>query len=92
MSSYTMESIISCESGWNTSIQSKHKYTARNVPNGYKVGDREESYGLVQIHVPVHSVTKAQAIDPEFAIEFMAKNIAQGKASWWSCYNELAMR
>lgn len=87
-----MHTIISCESQYNPSIQSHHTYHSGNVPQGYSVGDREESYGLVQIHIPVHNVTKEQAIDPKFAIDFLAKNIAKGKASMWSCYNQMAMR
>jgi len=93
--SYTlMSQIISCESQGDPTIQSHHRYTASNVPKGYKVGDREESYGLVQIHVPVHPVTKEQAKDPRFAVDFLAKNIAAGRASMWSCYSKgmIAMR
>lgn len=57
---------IMCESGASTTIQS---YYVR------KDGTREQSYGLAQIHLPDHpNVTYEQAIDPEFAIEFMAKN------------------
>lgn len=88
-----MRGIISCESEWNTSVQSKHRYTPTNVPAGYKVGDREQSFGLVQIHLPAHPhVSYNQAVDPEFSIEFLARNIAAGKASMWSCYNQIAMR
>ena len=86
-----MMSVINCESQYHPSIQSKHVYTERNVPKGYAVGDREQSYGLVQIHLPAHSsVTKAQATDPEFAVDFLAKNLAVGKGSMWTCYNNLA--
>ena len=93
VSAYVMESIISCESGWNPSIQSRHTYSATNVPRGYKVGDREQSFGLVQIHAPAHPhVSREQATDPEFAIDFLARNIAVGRASMWSCYNQLALR
>ena len=87
-----MHQIISCESGYNHKIQSHHTYHGSNAPVGYSVNDREESYGLVQIHIPVHDVTKEQALDPQFAIDFLAKNIARGKASMWSCWNNLAMR
>lgn len=88
-----MASIIQCESGWDHTVQSHHTYHSTNAPIGYGVGDREESYGLVQIHVPVHNVTIEQAINPKFAVDFLAKNIAQGRASMWSCYNQhLAMR
>jgi hypothetical protein len=67
-------------------LQSHWKYTATNAPAGFKQGDREQSFGLAQIHVPVHDTTYEQAIDPEYAIDFMAKSFANGKASWWTCY------
>lgn len=88
-----MNAIISCESQWDYTVQSKHTYHERNVPKGYKVGDREQSFGLVQIHLPAHSnVTKEDATDPEFAIEFLAKNLKAGKASMWTCAKQLAIR
>lgn len=34
--------------------QSRHVYTAKNVPKGYKVGDREQSFCIFQIHKPAH--------------------------------------
>lgn len=93
VSAYTMGAIIGCESGWDYEVQSRHKYTATNAPSGYSIGDTEMSFGLVQIHVPVHDVTIEQARDPEFAIDFLAKNIAKGRASMWSCFtNNIAMR
>jgi hypothetical protein len=88
-----MAGIIACESGWSTDIRSNHRYHAGNVPKGYKVGDYEQSYGLVQIHLPAHPhITKEQATDPEFAIDFLARNVAKGKANMWTCARTIAMR
>ncbi len=57
---------ILCESGASTTIQSRYIR---------KDGTQEQSFGLAQIHLPDHpTVSKEQAIDPEFAINFMAKN------------------
>lgn len=57
---------ILCESGASTTIQSYHIR---------KDGTREQSFGLAQIHLPDHpTVSREEAIDPEFAINFMAKN------------------
>lgn len=68
-----MKKIIACESNGSTTIQSYHTIK----------GQREDSWGLVQIHLPSHpNVTKEQALDPQFAIEFLAKNL--GKVEW-SC-------
>jgi hypothetical protein len=88
-----MKAIVGCESGYVSDVQSNHVYTATNAPRGYTQGDREESYGLVQIHVPVHPVTIEQAVLPAFAIDFLAKNVAAGRASMWTCYTKyIAMR
>lgn len=38
-------------------VQSNHVYTAKNVPTGYKVGDREQSFCMFQIHKPAHHAT-----------------------------------
>lgn len=93
VSKYVMHGIINCESEYNPDIQSHHTYHAGNVPKGYAVGDREQSFGLVQIHLPAHPhVTKQQAKDPRFAVDFLARNIAVGRASMWSCFKTLAMR
>jgi len=71
---------IQCESNGSSTIQSRH------VKNGV----REDSWGLVQIHLPAHlNVTKAQALDPKFAIEFMAKHFAQGGQRMWTCWREI---
>ena len=84
-----MNAIVGCETGYtyDPSIQSKHVYTATNAPRGYKAGDREQSYGLAQIHVPVHPVTIKEATDPEFAIDFLARKVSQGQAYIWTCYH-----
>lgn len=87
-----MLSVIACESGFDTTLQSHHNYTPTNVPKGYKVGDREQSYGLVQIHLPAHpTITKEQAQNPEFAVDFMAKNFKRNPGMW-TCYSTVALR
>lgn len=53
-------------------------------------GIREDSWGAWQIHLPSHpSVTKEQAQDPYFATEFAARHWVEGRATLWSCYNNL---
>lgn len=73
-----MVSLINCENNdWDTTLQSKI----------VKKGVREKSYGLAQINLPANKdVTKEQATNPDFALDFMASNIAKGKANMWSCY------
>jgi hypothetical protein len=93
VSSRVMLAVVECESKFVPDIQSRHRYTPKNVPKGYAVGDREQSYGLVQIHLPAHpTITKEQATDPKFAVEFLAKNLKQGRGGMWTCYKDLAMR
>lgn len=67
---YQMERTIYCESS-NKNVQS---YIVKN-------GIREESYGIAQIHLPSHKITKEQALDPEFAIKFMSDNF--DKIKWY---------
>ena len=73
---------IRCETAgtFDPAIQSRHVF-----PDGR----REESYGLAQIFLPAHPyVTKAEAIDPHFAAEFISKNWKAHK-SWWVCARKL---
>lgn len=65
---------IGCESGFDPRIKNPY----------------EESYGLAQIYLPAHpEILKADALDPDFAIDYMAKKFSTGKASMWSCWNML---
>jgi len=76
VSAYIMRKIIHCESSGSASA----------------IGDFGQSFGLVQIHLPSHPyVTQAQALDPEFAISFLAKNLSLGKGSMWTCYRMLEL-
>jgi len=86
-----MSAIVGCESGYQVAIQSQHRYTETNAPRGFKAGDREQSFGLAQIHVPVHDVTEEQAKNPYFAVEWLAKGIAKGQASMWTCARTLSL-
>lgn len=68
---------ISCESNFDPDVQSYH----------YANGEREKSFGLSQINLPYNpDVTYEQAIDPEFAVHFMAEKFSQGKHGLWSCW------
>lgn len=54
------------------------------------VGDYGASYGIAQIHLPSHpNISKAQALDPDFAIRFAAKEFAAGNQSAWTCFRIL---
>lgn len=74
VSARTMKKVINCESRFNKNA----------------IGDGGYSFGLSQIFLPAHpNVTKEQALDPKFAIEFMAEKFSQGKARLWTCYRNL---
>lgn len=76
--------VISCESGWQEDIQSKHRYTSNKWA---PAGTQEQSFGIVQIHLPAHqTITKEQALDPYWSIEWMAQQWQAGNQRWWSCY------
>jgi len=90
-----MDAILDCENTErDTSLQSFIKYTQAKVDRNPRwnvvAGERERSFGLAQIHLPDHSyVSEAEAKDPDFSIEFMARNISDGRASMWSCYHKV---
>lgn len=70
-----LSSIIMCESSYNTMAHN-------NSPV-------EDSWGLSQINLKAHTdITKEQATDPEFAIEFMAKNFDKAPQMWVTCYRK----
>lgn len=49
------------------------------------------SWGLVQIHLPKNpTITKAQALDPKFSLDFIIKEFAKGNQEKWSCYKILS--
>ena len=52
------------------------------------IGDNGTSFGVAQIHLPAHpDITRAQALDPRFAVAWAAKQFSLGHASAWTCYN-----
>lgn len=83
-----LTSIIDCEDrDWNVSQQSYSTYKSGNRW-GFPAGTREKSYGLAQIHLPDHkTITYDQATDPDFSIDYLAKNVANGTDTW-SCYKK----
>lgn len=72
-----------CESGGDPTVQSGF----------YSNGKRERSYGLAQINLDAHpGITLLQAEDPDFALDYMAKQFALGNADMWTCYTMLKKR
>ena len=58
--------------------------------NPNAIGDNGTSFGLAQIHLPAHpNITKEQALDPKFAIEFITSEFQKGNQWKWTCYKKL---
>lgn len=77
VSAKLISDIVFCESSFNVNA----------------LGDGGHSRGLVQIYDSYHpNITHEQAYDPEFAIDFLASNLAKGKGNLWSCYRIVKSR
>jgi len=54
------------------------------------VGDGGRSFGLVQIFLPAHpEISKEQALDPVFAVDYLAKELSLGRGSAWTCFRAI---
>lgn len=68
-------------------LQSKLLYSFTNERLGIIKGEREYSFGLVQINLHYNSnITYEQATDPDFSIELLAKWISNGNVTRWGSY------
>ncbi len=71
----------------NPNLQSGLKYNFTKASLGIYYGEREYSFGLVQINLHYNPhITMAQATDPEYSIEFLAKELSLGHHSKWGAY------
>ena len=41
------------------------------------------------VQIKVEDITKEQAFDPEFSIDFLAKNLAKGNGKIWTCFSKM---
>lgn len=58
----------------------------------YKNGERELSFGISQIHLPAHpNITKEQALDIEFAVDFIVNAWVNNEQSKWTCARKLGI-
>lgn len=63
------------------------------VPHKGQPNGRENSWGLAQIYLPAHQdVTREQALDPRFALQWMAKEFSKGNQHLWSCARSLGIK
>jgi len=83
-----MQTIRNENDTFDTNRQSELKYKKGNRWK-FPAGTQEKSYGLAMIHLPDHPhITKEQATNPHFAVEFMAKEFAKGNQSKWMGYEK----
>lgn len=89
VSSDLMIAIIDCENrNWIADKQSEHHYKKDRPKQGLVTGQREQSFGLVQIHLPDHpSISYEQATNPTYSIEFLARELSFNRGRQWSCYS-----
>ncbi len=60
------------------------------VPHKGGPNDREDSWGDCQIHLPAHpTITKEQALDPEWCFEWSANQWSKGNANLWTEWRKL---
>lgn len=80
-----MAQIINCESQY---VNEQSKVPDPTGPNG-----REDSWGLVQIHLHdrlgrvIHpGITRSMALDPVFSINYLALQLSLGNGGQWTCF------
>ena len=58
-----------------------------HVPSKTGPNEREDSWGTCQIHLPSHPhITKEQAMDPEWCVEWTAEQFKAGRQSKWTAW------
>lgn len=89
VSASLMTAIIDCENrSWKADLQSGHTYKKDRPKQGLVAGQQEQSFGLVQIHLPDHpAISYEQATNPTFSIEFLASELSAGRGKQWTCYS-----
>lgn len=64
--------------------------TQSQVPDPTGPNGLEDSWGCAQIHLPSHkTITREQALDDYFAVDFAAKAFANGDMWMWTEYRKL---
>ena len=54
-------------------------------------GDNHTSLGVSQLHMPAHpEITKEQALNPFWAIDYAAQQFRLGHQKMWSCFSQHA--
>ncbi len=87
-----MINLVRCETAgtFDPEIQSGAIYNFSDPKRGIVKGERERSFGLSQIHMPDNRATTIeQAIDPDYALDFMGRELAAGNTwRWKTCIGD----
>lgn len=71
---------------WDPMKQSDQHYRFTDPRFGIVKGARENSWGAAMINLDYHpEITKEQAQNFEFSVNFLAKEIHRGNGDWWTC-------
>lgn len=91
-SDYTQGDIINLIALYSEKYQ-VNEFTVKQVVwheshyNRFDIGDDGHAFGLAQINNVYHpNISKEQAQDPHFALDFIAKNIKDGNGKMWTGY------
>ncbi len=80
--------LVDCETAhqFDPKMQSSARYTFTDKKYGIIAGERERSYGLAMVHMPVHpEIDHAQMTDPDFALDFIGRNWPDRHQLWVNC-------
>lgn len=56
----------------------------------HAIGDHGTSFGVFQLHLPAHpEITKAEALDALWSVDWAAKQFVAYKQYMWTCYRSL---
>ena len=89
IASSTLDAVIKCESGYDPMNEGDYNLGPHGI---YTPGLGMTSFGVVQIHLPDHpEITKEQALDPVFSVDYLAEQIALGRGRQWTCYRILGL-
>lgn len=73
-----------------TLIQIERVINCESSGNSQAIGDFGNSFGLVQIHLISNpEITKEQALDPIFSLNFITDEFIKGHQNKWTCYRML---
>lgn len=92
---YSTDSVIelASQTAIAEGLNKRHFLATLNCESGFVYnakGDDDESIGVAQIDLKYHpEITYSEAIDPNWALNWMANEWKNGRAREWSCWRDL---